>query len=39
MHAALRPIPTRKVSADFARDAFGLTAFTVLKLALKRSTS
>jgi hypothetical protein len=32
-------MPTRKVSADFGRDALGLTALTVRKVALKRSTS
>src|SRR5947209_4946599 len=35
----LRPMPTRNVSADFARDALGLIALTTRKVALKRSTS
>ena len=36
MRRGLRPMPTRKVSADLARDAFGLIGLTIRNSSLKR---
>ena len=35
---ALSPIPTRKVSEDLSRDAFGFKGFTTLKVCLNKFT-
>jgi hypothetical protein len=37
--ALLRPMPTRKVSADLSREALGLMGFTTRKFALNISTN